>query len=220
MILLVTQAMPQMRAHAHPNLGRLVTPRHYPSTAEHEAGLTWAADNDCFQGLDAPAWLRMLDGIVGAPGRMVFATVPDVVGDARATAADFERWAPEVERRGLPVGLVAQDGIAELGAWLERTWPRLSAVFLGGTDAFKLGPEGEAIAAAAKRRGLWLHMGRVNTERRLRYAATLACDSVDGTKWTKWRTTYLNGGLAAVQAPPQLRLEVAPNERTATHDHR
>jgi hypothetical protein len=29
MLLLATQAQPQMRAHRHPNLGRLVQPRHY-----------------------------------------------------------------------------------------------------------------------------------------------------------------------------------------------
>jgi hypothetical protein len=30
MLLLATQSEPQMRAHRHPNLGRLLQPRHYP----------------------------------------------------------------------------------------------------------------------------------------------------------------------------------------------
>ena len=34
MLLLATQAQPQMRAHRHPNLGRLVQPRHYPRVAD------------------------------------------------------------------------------------------------------------------------------------------------------------------------------------------
>ncbi len=51
MLLLATQAEPQMVEHAHPNLGRLIQPRHYnalPATIAR--GVPWAADNDCYQG--------------------------------------------------------------------------------------------------------------------------------------------------------------------------
>ena len=41
-----------------------------------------------------------------------------------------------------------------------------------------------AIAAEAKARGKWIHMGRVNSERRYRYAADIGCDSADGTYLT------------------------------------
>src|SRR5438045_7069484 len=90
-MLLVTQALPQMLLHAHPNLGRLVTPRHWPRIGEtSRVGIPWAADNDCFQGLDVEAYWRMLEGL---PRRgCLFVTVPDVVGDARATAHQFESW--------------------------------------------------------------------------------------------------------------------------------
>jgi hypothetical protein len=50
MLLLATQAEPQMVEHDHPNLGRLVQPRHYnalPATIARD--VPWAADNDCFQ---------------------------------------------------------------------------------------------------------------------------------------------------------------------------
>ena len=46
---------------------------------------------------------------------------------------------------------------------------------------------------------------RVNTRRRLRYAESIGVDSVDGTKWAKWRDTYLDEGLRfldRVPAPP------------------
>jgi hypothetical protein len=33
----------------------------------------------------------------------------------------------------------------------------------------------------ARGRGKWVHMGRVNSLRRLRYAAAIGCDSADGT---------------------------------------
>jgi hypothetical protein len=228
MLLLVTQAMPQMRLHAHPNLGRLVTPRHYCSAQEHD-GWLWAADNDCFQGLEPHRYFAMLDSLKVAPGACLFVTVPDVVrcgrcrqevarcsceqaskravfGDARRTAEQFEIWAPGLERRGLPVALVAQDGLERLDGWLARTWHRLDALFIGGSSEWKLGPAAAAIARDAKRRGKWVHMGRVNSARRVRYAASIGCDSIDGTKWVRWRDRYLDEGLTLVSQPAQQRL--------------
>lgn len=195
MLLLTTQAMPQMRAHEHDHLGRLVTPRHWPSTGEHARELVWAADNDCFQALDARAWLAMLDGMDAGAGALKFCTAPDKVGDAATTARMFERWAPELERRRLPVALVLQDGLEDLPDWLERTWERLAAVFVGGTDDFKLGRPAAELVGEAKRRGLWAHMGRVNSAKRARYAHAIGCDSVDGSKWVRWRDAYLDRGL-------------------------
>jgi hypothetical protein len=86
-------------------------------------------------------------------------------------------------------------------------WDRISALFLGGSTHFKLGPDGARAAREAKRRGLWLHMGRVNTANRARYAATIGCDSFDGSKFSRWRTTWLADGFAFAQAPPQLAFE-------------
>ena len=59
MLLLATQAEPQMRAHRHPNLGRLLQPRHYPRAAHTaRSGVPWAADNDAFNG----GWDQMPSG--------------------------------------------------------------------------------------------------------------------------------------------------------------
>lgn len=77
-------------------------------------------------------------------------------------------------RRGYTAAYVAQNGIRFLPSG-----PK--ALFVGGDDAFKLGPEGRKVVALAHRLGWWVHMGRVNSLRRLRYAADLGCHSVDGT---------------------------------------
>ena len=62
MLLLTTAALPQLEQHDHPNLGRLITPRHYRRLADTlAAGYPVAADNDCFQGLDATAVCAMLE---------------------------------------------------------------------------------------------------------------------------------------------------------------
>ena len=148
----------------------------------------------------------MLDRIALAPQGCLFATVPDVVADATATARQFEVWWRAPSRRGLPAALVAQDGLERLGDWLASAWPRLDALFIGGSTQWKLGPHAERLAAEARDRGKWVHMGRVNSARPMRYAASIGCDSVDGTGWVRWRHATLTRGLREVAMPTQLRL--------------
>lgn len=189
-----------------PHLGRLVQPRSFPRIGDTAAaGIAWAADNDCFQGLDPEAFVAMLDRLRGLPG-CLFVTVPDVVGDALATARLFEVWEPALRRRGLPVGLVLQNRVHEMPRWLARTWPRVDAVFVGGDDLWKMSDEAAALVREAKERGLWAHMGRVNTRRRILYAKSIGCDSVDGTGWVRWRKRNLPDGLAWVAEPTQPQL--------------
>jgi hypothetical protein len=222
----VTTAHPSLFEHRgpltggmHRNLGRLVQPRHYSSIRlTAAAGIPWAADNDCFQGLDAERYFTMLDRLRGLPGCR-FVCVPDVVrcmrcsrtvdgypgaeacacrlqlrlvvGDAVLTARRFEAWAPGVERRGLPVALVLQDGIEQprIAAWLASAWSRLDAVFVGGSTAFKLGPAAAALVRLALRDGKHVHWGRVNTRERYRYIASVGGDSFDGSSFARWRPT-------------------------------
>lgn len=137
-------------------------------------GVRWALDNGCFAGSWSPQrWSATLDRYQGAPG-CLFAVAPDVVGDADATFELWSRWWPAVMRRGYRAAYVAQNGVRFLPAGPQ-------ALFVGGDDAFKLGPEGRRVIALAHRLGWWVHMGRVNSLRRLRYAADLGCHSVDGT---------------------------------------
>jgi hypothetical protein len=207
MLLLATQAEPQMVEHAHPNLGRLVQPRHYnalPATIAR--GVPWTADNDCFQRLDARAYSAMLDHLHHIGGRCLFVAVPDVVADAHATARQFERWWTGPARRGLPVALVAQDGLEHMDRWMNLVWPRIDALFIGGSTSWKLGPAARAFVHEANRRGLWVHMRRVNSIRRIAYAAEIGCDSIDGTGWMRWRNIRLPAGLQAASAPPRVAL--------------
>lgn len=59
-------------------------------------------------------------------------------------------------------------------------WDQFDALFLGGSTAWKLSPHAKALAAEAKARAKWLHMGRVNSNRRL----ALALGSVDGSGYS------------------------------------
>lgn len=203
MLLLTTSAHPTMLEHAHPNHGRLLTPRHYSAAASTAAaGIPWAADNDCFQGLTMHEYDAMLSTIAGVPG-CLFVTVPDVVGDAPATVRQWIRWQSAPRRRALPLAFVAQNG-CEHG--LVPPWFTFDALFLGGTDDYKFSQEARELVAAAKAAGKWIHVGRVNSERRIKWAAELGADSIDGTGWARWRTANLPRGLrAAAAAGAQLR---------------
>src|SRR5438445_6369403 len=80
------------------------------------AGITWAADNGCF-GSGYPGddrWLSWLHRQRGDAGRCLFATAPDVVGDAVATLARSRPFLPRIRRLGYPAAPVAQDGLEAL----------------------------------------------------------------------------------------------------------
>jgi hypothetical protein len=95
------------------------------------------------------------------------------------------------------------------GEWLPLEWDDFDVLFLGGsaecvpcgwvrpvaqareTDRcphchakvteWKLGQLARDLVAEAKQRGKWVHMGRVNSLKRYRYAKLIGCDSADGT---------------------------------------
>jgi len=202
MLLLTTAAHPTHMCHRHPNLGRLVIPRDCARIDETaEAGIPWAADNFAFAGFDPDAFRRMLAAITGLAGCR-FVVVPDVVGDAGATRMRYQSWHDEVAATGQPIAYAAQDGVKSG----DIPWDEIGALFIGGGDQFKLGPHTERLVAWAHGYGLWVHMGRVNTAKRARYAAAIGCDSFDGSKFSRWRNTYLADGLAWAGSGQQLGL--------------
>ncbi|MFB7890379.1 hypothetical protein ACFCZ3_20235 [Cellulosimicrobium cellulans] len=143
-------------------------------------GVAWCADNGCF-GKGYPgddAWLAWLASFSPEQvARCRFAVAPDVVGQAWATQMRSMPFLPRVRALGFPVAYVVQDGAR--GDRLP--WGHFDALFVGGTTDWKLGETARALVYEAKRRGLWVHMGRVNSGRRLRYADAIECDSTDGT---------------------------------------
>lgn len=118
-------------------------------------------------------WSECLDRHMDDP-RCLFAVVPDAVGDVAETNRCWGAWWEAPKRRGYRLAYVAQDGCRAIPSVAD-------ALFVGGSTEWKLGPEARALVALAKRQGLWVHMGRVNSRRRLAYAAAIGCDSVDGT---------------------------------------
>jgi hypothetical protein len=103
---------------------------------------------------------------------------PDVVADAAATITRSLPWLAKIRALGLPAAFVAQDGQEDLLV----PWDQFDVLFIGGSTEWKLGSHSAAIASEARRRGKRVHMGRVNSHRRLITAAlSHFCDSADGT---------------------------------------
>lgn len=200
MLILVHASPTTLAAHRTPHLGVLSSPARWYRDVE---GWPWAADNGAFGDFDQAAYLRMLDGILELP-RPLFVTVPDVVGDASATLALFDEWAGEVAGRALPVAFVAQDGLEPDDPRVP--WHALDALFVGGTDRFKLGPAAAELVREALERGKHVHWGRVSSLIRFRYVKSIGGHSCDGNIHNRWRDTYLDRNLAAAAAPAQGRL--------------
>jgi hypothetical protein len=142
-------------------------------------GVRWAADSGGFTGSypGDDAYLRWLSGMRPQAGLCEFAVAPDVLADAASTR---ERSLPVLSRirdAGFPAAYVLQDGSDHVSP----PWQDFDVLFIGGTTRFKLGQVSQDLATEAVGRGLKVHVGRVNTLRRLRYAEAIGATSCDGT---------------------------------------
>lgn len=139
----------------------------------------WGADNGCFgkNYVGDTAWLAWLTKMADHAARCLWATAPDVVADAQATLARSSPHLPTIRALGYPAALVAQDGLEDLTV----PWDMFDVLFIGGSTDWKLSQLAGGLVGEAKRRGKWVHMGRVNSRRRWTYAESIGCDSVDGT---------------------------------------
>jgi hypothetical protein len=160
-------------------LGQIVTPTAGNKVLE---GADWIADNACFAPPGKPSqypgdekyltWLQER----AHREKCRFAAAPDVVADAAATLARSAPMFGPIRNLGYPVALVAQDGLESMTV----PWNAFDALFIGGSDYWKLSTHAHRLILEAKSRGKWVHMGRVNSRKRLRSAIHMGCDSVDG----------------------------------------
>lgn len=144
-------------------------------------GALYACDNGRF-GKGWPgatewyAWLTRTVARYGAD-RCLWAVAPDVPLDAAATLAESLPWISRIRELGIPVAFAAQDGCELLGL----PWADIDVLFIAGSTEWKIGPAAEELAREARARGKAVHIGRVNSRRRLRIAARFGCDTADGT---------------------------------------
>ena len=141
--------------------------------------LLWAADNGCFThpDLNVEKYLAWLAALRQYRETCLFATAPDVVGDASETWKRSKDVLPEIRALGYPAALVAQDGIEDEPI----DWAAFDCLFVGGSTEWKLSTNTHWLCREAIKEGKWVHMGRVNSFRRTLQARFAGCHSVDGT---------------------------------------
>ncbi|MER5277769.1 hypothetical protein ABT025_18700 [Streptomyces sp. NPDC002809] len=179
MLYLATPSGPDVRAAMTAGLlGCMTTPAQGNRIPD---GALYAADNGKFgKGWPgAERWFDWLENTVARYGadRCLWAVAPDVPFDAAGTLTESLPWLPRIRQLGIPAAFAAQDG-CEHGLV---PWDELDVLFIAGSTEWKIGPAAEALAREAKTRGKQVHMGRVNSARRLGIAEWFGCDTADGT---------------------------------------
>lgn len=166
-------------------LGMIVTPKQ-GNRLPH--GVTWCADNGCGPGKNGEpgaaypgddAFLGFLAKLADRQADCLFAVAPDVLGDAQATLTRSIPMMPKMRAMGYRVALVAQDGLENIIDQIP--WSEFDVLFIGGSTEWKLGYTVRRLIRLARMHGKRIHMGRVNSYKRLTYAYSIGCDTADGT---------------------------------------
>lgn len=134
--------------------------------------LPFCLDNGAFKGFREKEFLAHIEKGLSLERRPDFLVVPDVVGDSDRTLDLWEEWAPQLSF-GVPLALAVQDGMRAIDIPSE-----VQVVFVGGTTQWK-----ESSVRYWTRYFPKVHVGRVNTWRRLLLCYQASVSSVDGTGW-------------------------------------
>jgi hypothetical protein len=149
-------------------------------------GMPYALDNGAWtayqqgQPFDEDAFLRALD-LVGEQAEWI--VLPDIVQGGLASLDFSLKWLDRL--RGIPttVLIAVQDGMQT-----EDVRSLLSpsvGIFIGGSTEWKEATAG-VWGSIARRRNCYLHVGRVNSVRRIRICAAAGANSYDGTSASRF----------------------------------
>lgn len=143
-----------------------------------------------------PAAFERAVALLGADADWI--VLPDIVAGGLASLDFSLSWLPRL--RGIaPLLLAVQDGIGKSDV-ADLIGPDLG-IFIGGSTAWKettLPTWGQV----ARDRGAYLHVGRVNSARRIALCAAAGADSFDGSSVTRFAVTI--GRLDAARRQPAL----------------
>ena len=136
----------------------------------HQQGIAWDADR----------FLRWVDAVGDGADWIV---LPDIVGGGLPSLDLSLSWLDRLPGRVLlPVqdGLGADDVLPHVGGRV--------GIFVGGSTAWKLATL-PLWGRVARQAGAWLHVGRVNTCRRICLCGVAPAHSFDGTSVTRFGVT-------------------------------
>lgn len=166
----------------NPQFGAIITPdSDRPALYNLAQFQHWGADNGCFSAtfrFDDTRYMYWLLSLRSFASTCLFATAPDVVGNHEKTWERSKPWLGAIRVLGFPAAFVAQDGFNG-GQGVD--WEMIDVLFVGGTTSYKLGDEARKAIRKAQELGKKVHVGRVNSKRRVEIFNSLKVDSIDGT---------------------------------------
>jgi len=179
------------------SFGVLTSPAHKGVARGIIDGLPWAADNNAFtQGFEPVNYFSWLRNMEPYRDMCLFVVVPDVVGDAIQTGANYRHWLRYFE--SWPVAFAAQDGQEYLPL------PQyFDALFIGGSTQWKESQAAISVIRRAQKMGKAIHIGRVNWGRRykmfniLKGSESFTCDGTRTRFEGKSKTLRAWGGYEA-----------------------
>ena len=145
-----------------------------PLTQYKSGIIQYGLDNGAFTRFRTKAFTRMAEAAVD-DCRCLWIALPDYPMCAYSTIGLFRHWKHVIKRKR---AFVLQNDIERYATLIP--WDEIVAVFVGGDDDFKESATAVELAKEARDRGKWVHVGRVNTVRRLDFWEPYA-DSIDGS---------------------------------------
>lgn len=155
----------------------------------HE-GFPYAIDNGAWTAFqsgrpwDERAFLEVVRKL-GAAADWVVA--PDIVEGGPASLERSLAWLPRLLDLCPRVLIAVQDGTVATD--VERSLGPRVGLFVGGSTAWKERSTLEVWGPLARSLGCWLHVGRVNSQRRIAICQEAGATSFDGTSVTKFAVT-------------------------------
>lgn len=143
-------------------------------------------DGDAFEGL--------IDKLGSRAGWIV---LPDIVAGGMASLEFSLRWSNRCLSACPMVLIAVQDGMIadDISPFVGPS----VGVFLGGSTEWKISTMAQW-GAFCRRRGIYYHVARVNTEKRMAMAVAAGADSVDGSSASRFSVTTTRLTWASKQA--------------------
>jgi hypothetical protein len=166
-------------------VGHLMSPEGW---RRPDPAFPYAIDNGAFgawkpgRAFDGGAFYSLLERVGIEPIKPEWVAVPDVVMDRAGTLSMWRQWAPVVARVGAPLAFVVQDGMKAADVPAEA-----AVIFVGGSTPWKW-----LTVPMWCEQGRRVHVGRVNSGRRLRQCARLGVESCDGTGYFRGNRRQLD----------------------------
>jgi hypothetical protein len=157
-----------------------------------------ALDNGVFAAGDAwiaDPWLALLDWVKANQITPEWVLIPDVVGNRSWTLRRWQAYWHVAHRYGWPLAFAAQDGMT-----FDDVPKQAEVVFVGGSTTWKWRTMASWCAHFPR-----VHVGRVNSYRRLWQCRDAGVESCDGTGWMRGDQVQYRGLVAYLEENADLR---------------